>query len=44
MLFSKNDIKKIVSESDMKIEEVVHTGINMGFLQSMQFLNFSKYN
>ena len=44
MLFSKNDIKKIVSKSDMKIEEVVHTGTNMGFLQSMQFLNFSKYN
>ena len=44
MLFSERDIKKIVKESQMQIEQVIHTGVNMGILQSIQFLNFSKYN
>ena len=44
MLFSENDIKNIVHECQMKIDQVVHSGTDFGILTSARYLNFSRYN
>lgn len=42
--FKFKEIKKLAKKSDMKITQRINTGYNYGVLESVRYLNMSKYN
>ena len=43
-LFTEKNIQEIVHESNLQINQVIHSGKNKGVLESAQWLNSSKFN
>ena len=41
--FTKNDMKKFINKTDLEIIETIHTATNFGILESVRYLNMSKY-
>lgn len=42
--FKKNEIQNITKKSGMKIDQIINTGHLYGVLESVRYLNMSKYN